>query len=159
MQIALYVLGFALLLVGTAGVVLPVLPGSVLLVAGAAAIAWADGFARVGWGTIAFSAVVGAVIWLVDLAAAALGAKYAKASKWAVLGAGIGLLVGIFLGLPGIILGPAIGAISFEYARNPDARAALRAGVGTFIGFLVGSVVKVGLAAVLVGFIVLRLAL
>ncbi len=154
-----YVLGFAALAVGIVGVVLPVLPGSVLLVVGAVLIAWADGFTRVGWGTVILSALIGALIWGVDLAAAALGARVAKASKWAVIGAGVGLLVGLFLGLPGIILGPAVGAIAFEYLHDPDTRRALRAGTGAFIGFLLGSVVKIALAMVVVGVIVVKLVL
>jgi uncharacterized protein len=152
-----YVLGFLSLAVGVVGVVLPVLPGSVLLVVGAALIAWADGFTRVGWGTVIVSGVIGALIWAVDLAASALGAKVAKASKWAVIGASVGLLVGLFLGPAGIILGPAVGAIAFEYLHDPDTRRALKAGTGAFVGFLLGSVVKIALAMVVVGIIVVRL--
>jgi uncharacterized protein len=154
-----YFVGFALLAAGVAGVVVPVLPGSLLLVAGTAAVAWADRFTRVGLGTVAFSAVLAAAIWAVDLAATALGARVAKASRWAVLGASAGFLVGLFLGVPGILFGPAVGAILFEYVRDPDCRKALRAGTGAFLGFLAGSVVKVALAMVLVGVVVLRLAL
>jgi len=159
MHAAGYVLGFAALMVGTVGVVVPLLPGSVLLVAGVALIGWADGFVRVGWGTIVASACIAALIWSVDLVAAALGAKVAKASKWAVVGASVGFLAGLFFGLPGILLGPAVGAIAFEYARNPDMRAALRAGTGAFVGFLLGSVVKLALAMVVVGVTILRLVL
>jgi uncharacterized protein YqgC (DUF456 family) len=159
MHAAAYVLGFAALAVGILGVVLPVLPGSMLLVIGAVLIAWADGFLHVGWGTVVLSAVIGALIWVVDLAAAALGARVARASRWAVVGASVGLLVGLFLGLPGIILGPPVGAIAFEYARDPDSRRALRAGIGAFLGFLLGSVVKVALAMVVLGVIVVRLVL
>ena len=159
MHVLGYALGFLALAAGAVGVVLPVVPGSLLLVAGTVVIAWADRFARVGWGTVVLSALVGTVIWAVDLAAAALGARVARASRWAVVGASVGLLVGLLFGLPGILLGPAIGAIAFEYARDPDARRALRAGTGAFLGFLLGSAVKVALAMVLVGVIVLRLAL
>jgi uncharacterized protein len=153
-----YVLGFVLLAAGVVGVVAPIIPGSLLLVGGALVIAWVNDFARVGWGTVAFTAVVAALIWAVDLAAAALGTKVAKASRWAVVGASVGLLVGLFLGLPGIVLGPAVGAVLFEYARDPDYRRALRAGTGAFLGFLLGSAVKVTLAMILVGTIVIRLA-
>jgi uncharacterized protein YqgC (DUF456 family) len=153
-----YVLGFVLLAAGVAGVVLPVIPGSLLLVAGTALVAWVNGFERIGWGTITFSVVLAALIWGVDVAATALGARVAKGSRWAVVGASVGLLVGLFLGLPGIVLGPAVGAVLFEYARDPDFRRALRAGTGAFVGFLLGSAVKVTLAMVLVGAIVLRLA-
>jgi uncharacterized protein YqgC (DUF456 family) len=152
-----YVLGFVVLAAGIVGVVVPLIPGSLLLVGGVALIAWADGFVRVGWGTIVASAVIAALVWSVDLIAGALGARAAKASKWAVIGAGVGFLVGLFLGLPGIILGPAVGAIAFEYARNPDTRQALRAGTGAFLGFLLGSVVKITLAMIVVGIVLVRL--
>jgi len=156
-SIVLYVAGAALLAAGIAGLVLPVLPGAILLVAGVVAIAWAGNFTVIGWGTVAFAGAMGLAITAVDAAASVLGAKAFGASKWAVIGSGVGLVVGLFLGLPGIVLGPAVGAIAFEYARNPDFERALRAGVGAFVGFLVGSVLKVTLAFVLVGVVLLRL--
>jgi uncharacterized protein YqgC (DUF456 family) len=157
-SIVLYVVGAALLAAGIAGLVLPVLPGAILLVAGVVAIAWAGNFTVVGWGTVAFAGAMGLAITAVDAAASVLGAKAFGASKWAVIGSGVGLVVGLFLGLPGIVLGPVVGAIAFEYAKNPDFTRALRAGVGAFVGFLVGSVLKVTLAFVLVGVVLLRLA-
>jgi hypothetical protein len=156
-SIVLYVAGAALLAAGVAGLVLPVLPGAVLLVAGVVVIAWAGSFTVVGWGTVAFAGAMGLAITAVDAAASVLGAKAFGASKWAIIGSGVGLVVGLFLGLPGILLGPAVGAIAFEYARNPDFERALRSGVGAFVGFLVGSVLKVTLAFVLVGVVLLRL--
>lgn len=157
MSIVLYVAGAALLAAGVAGLVLPVLPGAILLVAGVVVIAWAGSFTVVGWGTVAFAGAMGLAITAVDAAASVLGAKAFGASKWAIIGSGVGLVGGLFLGLPGILLGPAVGAIAFEYARNPDFERALRSGVGAFVGFLVGSVLKVTLAFVLVGVVLLRL--
>ena len=150
-------LGFAALAVGVAGVVLPVLPGSVFLVAGTALVAWASHFTRVGWGMVALSAVIALLVWLVDLAAAALGAKAFGASRWSVVGASVGLVVGLFLGPLGIVLGPVVGAIGFELARNPDLGRALKAGAGAFLGLVLGSAVKIALTFVLVGAVVLAL--
>lgn len=157
MEILLYTLGGIALAVGIAGVVVPALPGSALLVAGALLVAWAEGFTRVSGWTVVACAVLGGLIWAVDLAAAAMGARAFGATKWAVLGAGLGLLVGLFFGLPGIVLGPALGAIALEYLRDPNFDRALRAGFGAFLGFLLGSVVKVTLAFVLVGVVVVAL--
>jgi uncharacterized protein YqgC (DUF456 family) len=155
--VLLYVLGALALAVGLAGVVLPAIPGSALLVAGAVLVAWAEGFTRVSGWTVAVCAVLGAAIWAVDLAAGILGAKAFGASRWAVIGSAVGLVVGLFLGLPGIVLGPAVGALAFEYARDPNFERALKAGVGAFLGFILGSAVKVALAFVLVGVLVLAL--
>jgi uncharacterized protein YqgC (DUF456 family) len=159
MSLLLYVLGAALLVGGVAGLVLPVLPGAVLLVAGVVALAFAGNFTAVGWGTVAFAGVMGLAITAVDWAASVLGAKAFGASKWAILGSAVGLVAGLFLGLPGIVLGPPLGALVFEYAKDPSFERALKAGFGAFVGFLAGSVVKVTLAFVLLGVVALRLFL
>jgi uncharacterized protein YqgC (DUF456 family) len=156
MSIVLYSLGVVLLLAGVAGLLVPVLPGAALLVAGVVALAWAGDFAIVGWGTVAFAAGLGLLMTVVDWGATVLGAKAFGASRWAVVGAMVGLLVGLFLGLPGILLGPAVGALLFEYAKDPDFARAAKAGAGTLVGFVVGSVVKVALAFVLLGAVALR---
>lgn len=158
-EILLYVLGALALLVGIAGVILPAIPGSALLVAGAVLVAWAEGFTRVTGLTVGACVLLGVLIWAVDFAAGVLGAKAFGASKWAIIGSGVGLLVGLFLGLPGIVLGPAVGALAFEYARDPNFEKALRAGVGAFLGFVLGSAVKVALTFVLIGVLLLDLAL
>lgn len=157
MTVLLYALGGLALVAGLAGLVLPALPGAPLLVAGAVLVAWAEGFTRVGWPTLVLSAVLAGAIFAVDLLAASLGAKAFGASKWAVIGAAVGLVAGLFLGLPGILLGPGVGAIVFEWLRNPDFERALRAGVGATIGFIVGGAVKVALGFVLVGALLLAL--
>jgi uncharacterized protein YqgC (DUF456 family) len=155
-SIVLYVVGVALLAAGVAGLLLPVLPGAVLLVAGVVALAWAGDFAILGWGTVAFAGAMGLAITAVDWAASLLGAKAFGASRWAVVGSAAGLVVGLFLGLPGIILGPAVGALAFEYAKDPNFERALKAGAGAFVGFVAGSVLKVTLAFALIGVVVLR---
>lgn len=157
METLLYVLGGILLVLGVAGVVLPALPGSAFLVAGAILVAWAEDFTRVSGWTVAACVALGVLIWVTDFVAGLLGARAFGASKWAVLGAGLGLLAGLFLGLPGILLGPAVGAIALEYARDPNFDRALKAGFGAFLGFVLGTAVKVSLAFVLVGVLVLAL--
>ena len=159
MAVLLYVLGVALLAAGVAGLVLPVLPGAVLLVAGVLSLAWAGDFTILGKGTVAFAGAMGLAITAVDWGASVLGAKAFGASRWAIVGSAVGLLVGLFLGLPGIVLGPAVGALAFEYAKDPDFGRALRAGTGAFLGFLAGSVLKVALAFVLLGVVALRFVL
>lgn len=155
MEALLYALGAVSLVAGVAGVVLPVLPGSLLLALGAFLVAWAEGFTRVSGWTVALAVVLSLAIWGVDLLASALGAKAFGASRWAVLGASVGLVVGLLvLGPIGIVIGPAIGAVALEYWKNPDLRRAARAGAGAFLGFVVGSVVKVALAMVVVGIVV-----
>lgn len=153
----LYVVGFALVVVGIAGLVLPALPGGLLILGGAVVVAWAEGFVRVGWGALVVVGLLCLATWVVDFVAGVLGARAFGASGWSILGASVGLLAGLFLGLPGIILGPAVGAIAFEYAKNPDLKKAAKAGAGAFVGFVLGSAAKVALAFVAVGVLLLAL--
>ena len=140
-----------LVLVGLAGTVLPVLPGIAFVFGGLVLAAWADGFVHVGGFTIAILGVLTAVAIAIDFAASAFGAKKAGASPRAVLGAGIGAVVGIFFGLPGLVLGPFVGAVVGELSANRELRQAGKAGLGTWIGLLLGSVAKIALAFLMVG--------
>lgn len=156
-EVVLYALGAAALVAGIAGTVLPGLPGSPLLLAGVALVAWAGDFARVGWPTVVASAVLAALIMGVDWLSGLLGARAFGASRWAVLGASLGVVAGLFFGLPGILIGPAVGAVAFEYWKNPDFGRATRAGLGVFVGFLVGCAVKIALAFAIVGLLLVAL--
>lgn len=151
MEPLLYALGLLALVAGLAGVVLPALPGSPLLLLGAVLVAWADHFTRIGWPTLAVAAVIAALIVIADHAATALGARVSGASRSAVIGATIGLFAGLFLGLPGILLGPFVGAVVGELLASRHAGRAARAGVGAVAGLIAGGVVKLALAFVFLG--------
>jgi uncharacterized protein len=146
MTLLLWVLAVALVAVGLAGILLPALPGTILIFAGLLLAAWADGFARVGTGTLVLIGVIAAASYAVDFVAAALGAKHLGASPRAMTGAALGTLLGLFLGLPGLILGPFVGAVLGELSVHRDLGRAGRAGVAAWIGFAIGTAVKVALA-------------
>ena len=151
MTLALYLAGLALVALGIAGLVVPALPGALFLVLGVVLIAWAEGFERIGWPTIVIAAVLAALMTIVDWVASLLGAKKMGASAWGLVGAGLGLVLGMFFGLPGILLGPPVGAFALEFAKDPAFKRAARAGAGVALGFLLGTAGKLALAAVLVG--------
>ena len=147
----LLLLGLVLIAVGIAGLVLPVLPGIALIYAGILAVAWADDFTRIGPAMLVFMLVVTVVAQVIDHVAGVFGARKAGASGWGVFGAAVGAVVGLFFGLPGVILGPAVGALTLEYLRNPDARRALKAGAGGLAGFVLGVLAKAVFAFLLIG--------
>jgi uncharacterized protein YqgC (DUF456 family) len=146
MVFLLWLLAGALVVIGLVGVVLPALPGTILIFGGLLLAAWADNFTRVGFLTLAVIGVIGAASYGVDFVAAALGAKQLGASPRAMIGAGLGTIAGLFFGLPGIILGPFVGAVAGELTVHRDLARAGRAGLAAWIGFVVGMAVKVGLA-------------
>jgi uncharacterized protein YqgC (DUF456 family) len=149
--IALYVIGIGLVLLGLVGQILPVIPGAPLTFLGIVLVAWADGFERIGaWG-IGVAAVLTVLVLLADYVAGLVGAKRFGASRWGLIGAVIGTVVGLFFGLPGVVLGPIVGAVVLEYAKDPDFKRAGRVGIGTLVGFVLGTAVKYALTMLMIG--------
>ena len=157
MSILLWTVGVLLVVVGIAGIIFPALPGHVLIFAGLFLAAWADDFTRVSAWALALIGAIGALSYTVDFAAAALGAKHVGASPRAVVGAGLGTLLGIPFGLPGVLLGPLAGAVLGELSVRPQWKRAAGVGVAAWIGFLIGTVVKVGLAFLMIAIFIAAL--
>jgi uncharacterized protein YqgC (DUF456 family) len=107
----LLIAGILMVVIGIAGIIIPGLPGVVLVYLGLFFVAWSDGFARVGWITLTILLLIGAVAWLIDLFTTVYGARRIGASRWAAVGAALGMLIGFWFGLPGILLGPFLGAL------------------------------------------------
>ena len=149
--ILLWLLAVVMVIVGLVGVVLPGLPGHVLILAGLVLGAWAEGFTRVGMPTLAVLAVLAVASYVIDFVAAVLGARRLGASTRAMTGAALGTLFGMFMGLPGLIVGPFLGAVLGELTVRADLIQAGKAGVAAWIGFAVGAAVKVAIAFVMIG--------
>lgn len=151
-----YLIAVACIVIGLVGTVLPALPGLPLVFAGMLVAAWAGDFQQVG---IPMLVVLGLLTLLslgIDLWATALGAKRVGASRKAVVGAMLGTFGGLFLGPVGLLLGPFAGALAGEllHRRSLD-RAhigeAAKIGLGTWLGILFGTVLKLGLAFAMLG--------
>ena len=151
MHLLWYLIAGALILAGLAGTVLPALPGLPLVFAGMLLAAWAGNFEQIGGWTIAVLALLTVVSIGVDLAATALGAKRVGAGKAAMIGAALGTLVGAFFAIPGLILGPFLGAMVAELARGRELAHASKVGFGTWVGLALGTVLKLGLAFAMLG--------
>jgi uncharacterized protein YqgC (DUF456 family) len=140
-----------LVVLGVMGTVLPVLPGALLVFAGLFLAAWAQDFTRVGaWGLAIIGALM-ALSFAVDFIASMLGARRVGASPKALVGAALGGLAGLFFGLPGILLGPFIGAVLGELIARGGFAQAARVGVGTWLGLLVAAVAKLVIALLMIG--------
>lgn len=156
--ILLWVLALVFVLIGFAGLVLPALPGIPLIYAGLVVAAWAEDFAFVGWITLLILGLLALISYGIDFAATAMGAKKFGASPRALWGAALGTLIGIFFGLPGIIIGPFAGALIAELTHKNDMQAATKAGIGATLGLLFGAVLKIALAFTMLGvFVIARL--
>lgn len=141
----LWLIAATLVLAGLVGVVLPVLPGAVLVYLGLLLGAWIDGFERVGPPTLVVLTLATALVYLIDVVAGSFGAKQLGASRRAVWGAVAGTLVGLFFGIPGILVGPFLGAVLGEYTAHRELVRAGKAGAGTWLGLALGAAAKVAL--------------
>jgi uncharacterized protein len=150
-ETALWVLAVALMLVGALGIVLPALPGVPLMFAGMVVAASIDDFERIGWVTLTILGVLTVLSFIVDFAASALGAKRVGASGRAIWGAVIGTVVGLFFGIPGLLLGPFVGAVIGEITVHGRIDQAGKVGVATWIGLLFGTLAKLAIAFSMVG--------
>lgn len=152
MNLVLYVVAALLILVGLAGTVLPALPGLPLMFVGMLLAAWADQFTQIGGWTIALLAVLTVISMAVDIASTAMGAKRVGASKTAMFGAALGTLVGgIVFSIPGLILGPFVGAMAGELIHGKEWRHASRIGFGTWVGLAIGTALKLAMAFAMLG--------
>ncbi|SFN40228.1 hypothetical protein SAMN05660284_01422 [Formivibrio citricus] len=146
-----WLLAFLLVIGGLAGTLLPILPSTPMILAGMLLAAGLDDFQRVGWMTFALLVALVVFSQLMDVVAGALGAKKAGASSLAIWGALVGSVLGIFAGLPGLLLGPFVGAAVGEYLARQDAMQAGKVGVATLLGFVIGAVAKVASALAMLG--------
>lgn len=154
MTIIFWIGAVLLVVVGVIGALVPILPGPVLVFAGLVLASWADGFSRVGPIALVILALLTVAVYVVDFVAGAYGVERAGASRRAVLGAVIGTVVGMFFGLPGLILGPFVGAVLGELTVRRQIMEAGRAGAGAWLGIVLGAAAKMALIFVMLGIFV-----
>lgn len=144
-------ISLVIMAIGLVGIVVPVIPGTILIFAAALAFAIFDGFQAVGWPTVIVLGLLTLVATTADLWATSVAARAGGASGWSVvaglIGGGVGLLV---LSLPGAIIGAVAGVVGVEVLRVGDWRKALQAGGGWLAGWLISAVLQlaVGLAMI-----------
>lgn len=150
-------LSAALIVVGLIGTVMPALPGTILVLAGIIVGAWIRDFQQITWWTVGVCVALTLLSIVLDYAAGMLGARRVNASKDAVIGAAIGTVVGLAMGLVGVLFMPLVGAAIGEYIARKDQKNAVKVGVATWFGTMVGLVAKVVIAFVMVGIFLVAL--
>ncbi len=151
LSITWQLLALILVITGILFTVLPPLPGPLMVLGGLLLAAWADSFAYLGWFTLTMLVVITLLTYVVDTLASAMGARKTGASPQAIWGAALGGLLGLFFGLPGILLGPFVGAMALQYLHDRDMMRAGKVGVGAWIGMAVGTALKLAMVFLMVG--------
>jgi uncharacterized protein YqgC (DUF456 family) len=150
-EMAGYIVAGIVMFIGLIGSVLPGLPGAPLIFLAALGHKLYFKEHSVSYlclGIILFLALLSLVL---DFLASTLGAKKMGASWRGILGAMVGAVIGLFFSLPGIILGPILGAFLFEMAGGREWRESARAGAGAMIGFFIGALGKAVCCVVMIG--------
>lgn len=151
MEIAVWTAVLLLMLVGLAGCVLPLLPGTTLILLAVLLQKWLlpD---TLTWFAVGWVAGVWLLSVLADLGCTLVGTKLLGGGRWGMAGATGGALAGMFCSLPALLFGTALGAILAEkWLGNKTDEQALRAGAGAALGFLVSGFAKLACAIVMIG--------
>lgn len=142
MDVLFIILSFILLIGGLVGCVLPILPGTPLSYCGLLLLHFTH------QATFSISQLI---VWfllvvflqIADYVTPLLGSKYSGGTSYGNRGCVAGTLIGLFFMPWGVIVGPFIGAVLGEILGGSNLRLALKAGIGSFVGFLLGTLLKV----------------
>ena len=140
-----------LMAIGLIGTVLPIFPGTTVILAAAVIHRVMLGPEKsIGWWSIALLVTLTLVSYALDFLGGLYGARRFGATRWGVIGAMLGAIVGLFFGLPGLLVGPIIGAVAGEIVAGQRLVSAGRAGWGTLLGNLAGMLGKLVIAFAMV---------
>ena len=138
MDYFLLAIAIVLIILGLLGCILPVIPGPPLSFLGILVLHFTH-FAHYSTNFLFLLAIIALIVTVLDYLVPIWGTKKFGGTKAGMWGATIGMIIGmIFLGPLGLILGPLVGAIVGESIKGANNRDAFRAGIGAFVGFLLG---------------------
>ena len=154
MDIFLTIIGFAFILLGLAGSILPILPGPPLSWVGLLFLHMTDAVPS-DTSFLIITLIIALLIFALDYIIPAIGTKKFGGSRAGMIGTTLGLIIGLIAPIPaGIIIGPFVGAYLGELSNKSDSKTALKAAFGSFLGFVTGTFLKFIVAIVYLGFFV-----
>ncbi|MBL6649233.1 MAG: DUF456 domain-containing protein [Flavobacteriaceae bacterium] len=142
MDIFLIIIGLIFCIIGLIGSFTPIIPGPITSWIGLLIIHFSD-FIPFDYKFLLITFFIASFIFIIDLILPVLGLKKMGGTKSGLIGASLGLLIGLFIGgLFGLILGSFFGAFSGEYFQKNEIKKSLKPAIGTFVGILTGTIVK-----------------
>ena len=128
------------MLLGLLGTIVPLIPGTILILAAAGLNHWI--FDSIGWTTLLILTALMLLAQALDIVSGSLGAKWFGATRWGAIGGILGAVVGLFFGLFGLFLGPLVGALVGELLGGQGLLPAGKSSWGTFVGTTAGLIGK-----------------
>lgn len=156
MELFWWIVTLVIMAIGLIGTVLPILPGTTLILAAAFLHRLMLGPEKgASWLSLLALALFVVASYVIDFLGGWLGARRFGATCWGVWGATVGAIVGIFFGLPGLLVGPVIGALAGELIAGKRLVEAGRAGWGALLGNLAAMIGKLLIGLVMVSWFLL----
>lgn len=153
-EAAVWTLTAILMLAGLAGVVVPLVPGTLLILLGAVAHKLLLP-GSVSWAIIGYMAGFWVLSIVSDFGGVLLGTRLFGGSKWGVAGAGGGAFIGLFFSLPALVFGTVFGAMAAErLLGRKSTRDSLKAGVGAATGFVISTIARLICAVLMIALFV-----
>jgi uncharacterized protein YqgC (DUF456 family) len=146
MEMVWFGVALLLMVVGTAGTMLPFVPGTLLVLGAAVGHRVIMGSEGAPWWVLGVMALMTTIALVADHVASLVGAQKLGATRRGMVGAVVGGIVGLFFGPVGILSGPFLGAFAFEWSGGREWRESARAGVGATLGILFGALGKLACA-------------
>ena len=151
MELFWWLIVIVLFAVGLIGTVLPIFPGTTIILAAAVIHRVMLGPEKsITWWIVAILVALTLLSYSFDFVSGYFGAKYFGATKWGTLGTIAGALIGLFFGIVGLFIGPVIGAIVGEFIAGKRMIDAGRAGWGSLLGNLGAMLVKLIIALAMI---------
>lgn len=150
MSVLFLILAFSLFFLGVLGSIVPALPGPPLSYLGVLIIHFFTPTQFTNSFLFTWALVV-AVVFVLDYTLQAWGVKKFGGGRKATIGTFVGLFLGLFFPPIGLLIGPFAGAFigALSEVKGDNTRA-FKVAIGSFIGFVSGTVLKVGVSTVLV---------
>jgi hypothetical protein len=156
-KVAVWIVTVIFLFLGLAGTIVPALPGPLIILVGAVIHVVAFHFflqpqtPGIQWPGLIVLLIFVVISQVFDFFSSAVGSKVFGGTKWGVWGALIGGIFGMLGGLPGLFIGPVVGALLFEmFFGKREWRPAAKSSMGTFVGTTTGMLIKVGIGIAMI---------
>lgn len=151
LDVLTWCLTITLMVIGLVGVIVPLLPGTTLILA-AAILHKLLLPADLSWMAVGFVALFWLFSILADFGGVIVGTRLFGGSKWGMAGASGGAFIGVFISLPALLLGTIFGAMAAEkLIAKKSGRESLKAGIGAATGFIISTVARCACAVMMIG--------
>ncbi len=147
-----WIVTLSLMVIGLVGTLVPLLPGTTIILAAAILHHFMLGTAQsVGWWNLGLMIVLTLLSYGLELVSGSLGAKWFGATRWGAMGGLLGTIVGLFFGLPGLFVGPLLGVLIGELLGGRGLLPAGKSTWGSVLGTTAGMLGNFGIGLLMIG--------